>query len=292
MLAESALMFPALPHALAWILFVAWINTHVGDVFSHGAQQISSSRSHKAEEEGVPYLIAVPCHVAHRCKDMTKGACGPGRVSGKDGIISFLCLLLSLRMYPWALQMVRCREAGGVLFFLKCFLCRRENIVSSIMSGWFKVVLLVLNSAWAKKKQNCFVSTSQAINKSKCLNKAELRKDKSNLLIKLCPNIHVTAVSNIFTLIMFCVHQSAAALKPKTAAGNNNVWNSGIFCWKSQDSGIHVNANWHTPGHQKKPNDIGPKQEVCFATPQKLLRVGLIERHRTIHGESCWYVGI
>lgn len=132
-----------------------------------------------------------------------------------------------------------------------------------------------------QKKQNCFVSTSQAINKSKCLNKVELRKDKSNLLMKLCPNIHVTAVSNIFTLIMFCVHQSAAALKPKTALGNNNVWNSGIFCWKSQDLGIHVNANWHTTGHQKKPNDIGPKQEVCCTTPQKLLRVRLIERRRT-----------
>lgn len=74
-----------------------------------------------------------------------------------------------------------------------------------------------------QKMQNCFVSTSQAINKSKCLNKAELRKDKSNLLMKLCPNIHVTAVSNIFTLIMFCVHQSAAALKAKTAVGNYNV---------------------------------------------------------------------
>lgn len=72
--------------------------------------------------------------MAHRRKDMTKGACGPGRVSGKDGIIGFLCLLLSLRMYPWALQMVRCRGAGGVLFFLKRFLWRWENTVSSIMS--------------------------------------------------------------------------------------------------------------------------------------------------------------
>lgn len=73
--------------------------------------------------------------MAHRRKDMTKGACGPGRVSGKYGIISFFCLLLSLHVYPWALQMVRCREAGGVLFFLKRFLCPWENTVSGIMSG-------------------------------------------------------------------------------------------------------------------------------------------------------------